>query len=109
MPQENYKALFADYFRFDVLNQQKVLYGEVQLFLNGLCETLLAEYLLESRSRVNFGAFDHEGLMRRSKDRVMDSFVDSCLVLTRVGLVPEDRSALLIQQFNDVISYYLHR
>ena len=109
LPQEKYQALFAQYFLFDVLDQQKVFYQEVQLFLSGLCESLLTEYCLDSQLRVSFEAFHTEGILERSKDRIVDSFVDCCLVLTHVGLVLEDRSALLIQQFNEANSYSLHR
>ena len=48
LPQKNYKTLFAQFFRLDVLDQQKDFYREVQLFLSGLCEALLAEYFLDS-------------------------------------------------------------
>ena len=42
--QQRYKALFVQYFHFDVLDQQRVFYREIKLFVAKLCEGLVADY-----------------------------------------------------------------
>ena len=109
LSQEKYKALFAQYFRYDVQDQQKVFYREIQLFLRGLCESLISEYQSDVISRINLTAFDPECMFNRSKDRNVDALMDCCLVFTRAKLVPEDRGAVVLQQYNEVSGYFVHR
>ena len=109
VPQATYTSLFAQYFRYDVLDQQSVFYREVQLFLSGLCETLLAEYQADRRHRLSFLPFDPVYIYHRTKDRVIDSLVDTCLVLTSVGILSDDQGAVVVQQYNEVSSYFMHR
>ena len=88
LPQEKYKGIFAHYFCFDVLDQQIVFYREAQLFLGGLCEALWSEYYMAGQSRVNFEAFEPEGMIQRSKERPNRRFFRRLLYsshLSRLG------------------------
>ena len=109
LPQEKYKALFVQYFRYDVLGQQKVFYREIQLFLKDLCETLVAEYRADSCIRLNLSAFDPEFVYQKSKDRVIDALMDCCLLLTRVDVLAEGQGAEIVQQYGEVSGYFLNR
>ena len=106
--QEKYKALFVQYFWFDVVDQQKVFYRDVQLFLRGLCETLLSEFLVELYNRLDLQALDPQAMFSRSEDRAVDYFMDCCLVLTRFNLLADDVGAAVLQQFK-AASYFLQR
>ena len=109
VPQERYKALFVQYFRFDVLDQQRVFYREIQLFMAMFCEDLVAEYHSDFEGRLNLSAFAPEAIYRPSKDRVMDSLMDCCLLLTRLGFFSDVQGAKVVQQYDEVYNYFLHR
>ena len=109
VPQAKYTALFAQYFRYDVLDQQTVFYREVQLFLSGLCEQLLSEFQTERRSRLTFLPYDPVYMVRSTKDRLIDSFLDCCAVLTQAGLLSDDLGAVVVQQYHEVSGYFIHR
>ena len=107
--QERYKALFVQYFRFDVLDQQRVFYRELQLFLAKLCEDLVADYQSDNAGRRNLSAFAPEAMFRRSKDRVVDSLMDCCLLLTRLCFLTDAQGAKVVQQYDVVYNYFIHR
>ena len=93
---EKYKALFGQYFRFDALDQQRVFYREVQLFLSSVCESMLAGNQSHRISRVSVGDFEPECVARRSKYWVGDSLMDCCLVITRAGFLSEKQGAVIL-------------
>ena len=107
--QKRYKALFVQYFRFDVLDQQRVFYRELQLFLAKLCEDLVADYQSDNAGRLNLSAFAPEAMFRRSKDRVVDSLMNCCLLLTCLGFLTDAQGAKVVQQYDDVYNYFMHR
>ena len=107
--QKSVKALFVQYFRFDVLDQQRVFYREIQLFMAMFCEDLVAEYHSDFEGRLNLSAFAPEAIYRPSKDRVMDSLMDCCLLLTRLGFFSDVQGAKVVQQYDEVYNYFLHR
>ena len=109
LSQERYQALFVQYFRFDVRDQQRVFYRKIQLFLAKLCEDLVAEYQTDAEGRLNVTAFAPEAMFYRSKDRVVDALMDCCLLLTRLGSLGDVQGAKVVQQYNDVYSYFMHR
>ena len=99
--QEMYKALCGQCFRFDVLDQQRVFYREMQ-FLSGICESMLAEYHTHRVPRNSGGAFDPEYVARRSIERVVVSSMDFCFVLTRIGILSEGQGAVILHQCDGV-------
>ena len=111
VPQERYKALFVQYFRFDVLDQQRVFYREIQLLMTKLCEDLVADYHSDYEGRLNLSAFAPEAMFRRSKDRVVDSLplMDCCLLLTRLDFLTDKQGARVVQQYDEVYNYFMHR
>ena len=100
--QGKYKALF------DVTDQHKVFCRQVQHFLRGLCETLLSVYPVDRESRLDLSAFDPQAMFSRSKDPVVDSFMNCCLVLRRFGLLADGLGVVVLQQVNGVSNSFLH-
>ena len=100
VPQERYKALFVQYFRFNVLDQRRVFYREIQLFMAKICENLVADYHSDFEGRLSLSAFAPEAIYRRSKDRVVDSLMDCCLLLTRLGFLSDVQGANVVQQYD---------
>ena len=64
VPQERYKSLFVQYFRFDILDQQRVFYREFQLFMAKLCEDRVTDYHSDYERRLNLSAFAPEAMFR---------------------------------------------
>ena len=89
--------------------RQRVFYREIQLFMAMFCEDLVAEYHSDFEGRLNLSAFAPEAIYRPSKDRVMDSLMDCCLLLTRLGFFSDVQGAKVVQQYDEVYNYFLHR
>ena len=79
---ERFQTLFGQYFQFDVSRQRSYFYQEVQKFLSELCIALLSEYYYGRAVRLNLTPFDPVLVNKGSKDRFVDSLLDSCLLLS---------------------------
>ena len=104
LDEDKFRALFGQYFRFDIISQQPYFYREVQRLVSGLCVVLTKEY---QRDQVlSLIPFDPVLIFCRSKDRLVDALLDSCLLLVRHGLLEEVSCAVVLRQYSEVSSYF---
>ena len=106
LSEEKIRALFGQYFRFDVISQQPFFYRDVQQFLSGLCFALADEYRSGSDDMLDLTPFDPILVFRGNKDRLVDSLLDTCQVLVRHHLFEEDMRATVLRQYSDVSSFF---
>ena len=101
-----YHVLFGQYFRFDVSAQQPFFYREVPQFLQGLCVSLASEYLQDQGDRMCLMPFDPVLIIQGSRNRLVDSLMDVCLLLTRSKVIGENMGTVVLQQYKKSASTF---
>ena len=92
--EKRFRALFEQYFQFDVRSQQLYLYREVQRFLAGLFVELTKE---KSDKKLCLTSFDPVLVFNGNKDILVESLLETCLVLVR---------RQLWRQYREVCEYF---
>ena len=98
---ENFRALFEQYFDFDINSQQPFFYREVQQFLSCLFTALVTVYQLDVDA-LCLMPFVPTLVFSGSKDRLVVSLFLTSLVLTRHRLLANDCGSTVLLQSSEV-------